>query len=166
MTAASRMSRRSLLATGLGASALLLAGQAEAAGLAVRLDMSRIAASGGDHPLLRAVLQQEYGRAFAGSYSGAGQTVLVRVKSVYFSSGGGGRGRGGARGDAGGDTDYLDADVQLIGARGQVLASYSILSPVPVGGSGAMIWSPEQDRLRLTALARHNAGWARRYILG
>jgi hypothetical protein len=46
------------------------------------------------------------------------------------------------------------------------LASYSILSPVPVGGSGAMIWSPEQDRLRLTALARHNAGWARRYILG
>ena len=173
-------SRRSLLRLALAGAAAGLAAACVAPGqVALRPDLAstlRISAIRVDvGPLqeqgwgpnagpIRQMLQDELGRAFADRRGPGGATLVVRVNGVSLPAYVGGEG-GGFVPSNGGPSDYMDCDVSLVGAGGELLAREQILSAIPSASSGAW-YNPGIDQRRLESLASHNAAWTRRQLLG
>lgn len=150
------------LAAGFSATAALA--QAAAVG-AIRVDMGPALAKGGGHqvrvmgPMLDAALRQ----AFAGRLTPGGSLLVVSIHSVWLNDSGLGNANE-RHGGSGSANDYMETRAVLVGGRGQELGRYEILSPVPNASRG--VWTAEEERRRLGALAAHNAGWMRRYVAG
>jgi hypothetical protein len=152
------LTRRNLIAAGLGGGALALAGvPAMAATGGVRVDVSRLVEQGWgpNAGIVKAGLERE----LAGVGNGARLVVSVlRISMPSYSGGGAGVGGGGTN-------DNMETEARLIGAHGRVLASYPILSSSPASSGGAW-YDSGSDARRLDNLIRNNAGWIRRYVGG
>ncbi|MGL4729685.1 MAG: hypothetical protein ACRCWO_13125 [Bosea sp. (in: a-proteobacteria)] len=161
------LSRRDCLMFGsLAGATALLPGMVHAQGVAIgaiRVDNRQLVAAGGGQPAIemKALLEAELRRVYAGQLAPTGATLLVTLRSLWLGANGGQR--GGRHGDGGsGSSDIMETDTMLVGRRNELIAQTSVLSPVPAGGG--MIWSPEIQRLRLQQLAVHNAGWTKRML--
>jgi hypothetical protein len=175
-----RTSRRSLLRLALAGAAAGLAAACVAPGqVALRSDLApalRISAIqvdvrplqeqgwGPNAALVRGMLQDELARAFADRRGPGGTTLVVRVSGVSLPSFVGGSG-GGFIPSGGGPTDYMDSEASLVSAGGELLARQQVLSAIPAASSGAW-YAPTVDQRRLSSLARHNASWIRRQLIG
>lgn len=173
-------SRRSLLRLAIGAGVASLAAACVGAGTvplrsdvaaslriaAVRVDVGPLEAQGWgpNAALVRALLQDELGRAFADRRGAGGATLVVRVNGVSLPAFVGGSGGGSFVPSGGGTTDFMDSEASLV-AAGELLARQQILSAIPSASSGAW-FQPGIDQRRLASLARHNAAWTRRQLLG
>jgi outer membrane murein-binding lipoprotein Lpp len=123
---------------------------------------------GSNAALVKATMESELARIFAGRVQRGSPRLVVRVDSILTASyvgnsGSGGGGRFG--GDSNAANDYLTSEARLIGPRGEVLATFPVLSAVPASSSGAW-YLPGIDTRRLETLARHNASWIGRYVAG
>jgi hypothetical protein len=111
---------------------------------------------------IRAALLAETRRAFADRIGRGGPRLVVRVTGVQLSSYGGG---GGDRYGGSINSDYLEGEALVVGARGEILARYPQLSATPAGS--AAFWNdPQGERKRTLYLAQHYASWLRRTIGG
>jgi hypothetical protein len=178
---AAPFTRRSLLRLAIGAGVAGLAAACVAPGqVALRSDLApnlRVSAIqvdvrplteqgwGPNAALVRSLLQDELGRAFADRRGSGGATLLVRVSGVSLPAFVGGSGGGSFIPSGGGTTDFMDSEASLIGAGGELLARQQILSAIPSASSGAW-FQPGIDQRRLASLARHNAAWTRRQLIG
>lgn len=95
---------------------------------------------------------------------GAGNRLVVTVRSIWLASYAGGGG-GGKPSDGGASNDYLESTVTLYDRAGRQLNSWPIMSTELSGGAGAW-YLPDVDQRRLKALARNNAYWIKRYLAG
>jgi hypothetical protein len=113
---------------------------------------------------VRSALTAEMRRAFADRIGGPGPRLVIRVNAVslsaYAGGGSGSRGRGG-----GGNTDYLDGEALIVGARGEILARYPQLSATDAASGGAW-YDPQSEQRRAQYLAHHYASWLRRTLGG
>jgi hypothetical protein len=105
---------------------------------------------------LRDVMQEELRLLYAGRIGGRGPRLVVRLQTVQFtgSPGGGAQFRG---------TDYLDGELLVVGARGEVLQAVPQLLALPPSGSST-VETLTSDRLRLINLAQTYARWVPRRI--
>jgi hypothetical protein len=130
----------------------------------VRVDVQPLIAQGNglQAEALRSDLLAALKDDFADRLGGRGPVLVVRIKGLsmnpYVGGGGGRHGFGG-----GSQSDYLDGEALLIGARGEVLARHPQLSALPASSGGAW-YDPESERRRVTAIAEHYAGWLRRAL--
>lgn len=156
--------RRSLIAGGLAAAALPLAGGARAAApaiAAVRIEVERLAAKGqrANAALVKAGLERELaGLRAGGPARGAAVLLEVDVTGLYLTSYG-----GGAATTLGNDT--LESEARLIGPGHRLLARYPVLAILPPSSGGAW-YRPDLEQRRIEALIRSNAAWIRRYVAG
>lgn len=115
--------------------------------------------------LLHDALEAELHRDFADRLGGAGPRLVVRITGLtlndYVGSGGGSVGFG--MGGGGMNSDYLEGEALVVGARGEVLARYHQLSAIPASSGGAWYLPGSGDR-RVVALAKHFGGWLQRAI--
>ena len=132
---------------------------------AIRVDVGPLMAQGGgpQAQALRADLLAALTTEFSDRLGGRGPTLVVRISGLtlnpYVGSEGGGRNGFGV----GSQSDYLDGEALLVGRRGEVIARHPQLSALPASSGGAW-YDPDSERRRVTAIARHYAGWLRRAL--
>lgn len=157
--------RRLLL---LGAVALLLAGCQTVPPLdpsiaigTIRVDIARLVELGVG-PRAKTVgtrLEQELAKAFAARRRAGGATLTVAVRGLTLPTYVGGDI------DDGATSDYLESLVTVTGRKGEVLATYPVLSMNGAGDSG--FWfSPGIDERRVERLIVNHAAWIRKMVLG
>lgn len=105
--------------------------------------------------------------AFSGRVQRGGPRLVVRVNSILTPSYVGNSGGGGRFGGGGGNgtNDFFDSESRLLGQRGEILATFPVLSAVSASSSGPW-YLQDNDTRRIQTLANHNAGWIARYVLG
>ncbi|KRE02396.1 hypothetical protein ASE61_13945 [Bosea sp. Root670] len=162
------MTRRHVLASALGATALALApaiSPAAAQGAAVgtiRVEAlpSVVEAWGPNLPMVKAELAKTLTEILGSTLQrGAGTRLVVTIGRLWLAS----DIRGGRF--SGASDDYLESTATLYDRSGRPLASYPIRSTESSSGAG----NPQVadvDPLRLRALARNNAWWIRHYLAG
>lgn len=166
--------RRQFLASSLAGAALALlpAGltRAYAQGApigSIRVEFTRtVTEAWGDNVgLVRAELENTLAEILGpGFQRGAGNRLVVTVRSLWLASYAGGGG-GGKPSDGGASNDYLESTATVYDRAGRQIASWPIMSTELSGGAGAW-YLPDVDQRRLKALARNNAWWIRRYLAG
>lgn len=166
--------RRQFLALSLAGTALALlpAGfspsYAQAAPIgSVRVEFARTVtdAWGDNVRLVSAELQKTLADILGPEFHpGAGNRLVVTVRSIWLASYAGGGG-GGKPSDGGAANDYLESTVTLYDRAGRQLGSWPIMSTELSGGAGAW-YLQDVDQRRLKALARNNAWWIKRYVGG
>lgn len=149
--------------------AMLAAGPASAQSRtigAIRVDASAIAAQGwGERSTqIRRALERQLATTLAPMIVRGGPTLEATVKGVWLASFAGGSGGGKPTG-GGGSLDSFDAEYRLVGPRGEVLATWPILSNIGSDSGGAW-YLPDIDQRRVAALIENNALWIRRYLGG
>jgi len=159
------LARRTLLAA---AAALILSGcqttpplgQATTIGT-IRVDVSRLVelGVGPRTDLIKTRLEQELASAFAPQRQNGGVTVTVAVRGLTLPTYVGGHLNGGAT------SDYLESVITVTGRKGEVLATYPLLSMNSAGDSGAW-FSPGINERRVERLIVNHAAWVRRMVLG
>ncbi|WP_332680778.1 hypothetical protein [Bosea sp. (in: a-proteobacteria)] len=152
----------------LAATALLLAGCQTIPPLgpgtaigAIRVDVSRLVELGvGPRAgVVKAGLEQELARGFAGQRQDGGATLTVALRGLTMPTYVGGDI------DDGATSDYLDSLVTVTGRKGEVLATYPVLSMNAASDSGAW-FSPGIDQRRVERLIVNHAAWIRKMVLG
>lgn len=152
----------------LAAAAFLLAGcqttpplgSATAIG-AIRVDVSRLVelGVGPRAETVRTRLEQELARGFADRRQAGGATLTVAVRGLTMPTYVGGDI------DDGATSDYLESLVTVTGRKGEVLATYPVLSMNGAGDSG--FWfSPDIDERRVERVIVNHAAWIRKLVLG
>lgn len=165
--------RRSFLASSLGAAALsLLPGAASSAPSvpvgSIKVEFSPITAQawGANVAIVSSELQRQLAELLGPSLQhGAGTRLVVYVNSIWLSSDAGGGGGGGRKSADGGgaDFDYLESIVTLYDRSGRQLGSWPIRSSEMARSAG--LWNlPDIQERRLKALGRNNAYWIKRYL--
>jgi hypothetical protein len=169
------ITRRHVLASALGTSALALAPGASFASApavpvgSIKVEFSPVVASawGPNVAIVSSELQRQLTELLGPSFQrGAGTRLVVYVTSIWLSSDAGGGGGGGGRkaADGGGaDFDYLESIVTLSDRNGRELGRWPIRSSEMAGSAG--VWTlPDIQERRLKALGRNNAYWIKRYL--
>ena len=127
----------------------------------IRVDVSRLVELGVG-PRAQTVkmrLEQELAKAFAARRRAGGATLTVAVRGLTMPTYVGGDI------DDGATSDYLESLVTVTGHKGEVLATYPILSMNGAGDSG--FWfSPGIDERRVERLIVNHAAWIRKMVLG
>ena len=127
----------------------------------IRVDVSRLVelGVGPRAEVVRTRLEQELARAFAGMRQPGGATLTVAVRGLTMPTYVGGDI------DDGATSDYLESLVTVTGRKGEVLATYPVLSMNGAGDSG--FWfSPGIDQRRVERLIVNHAAWIRKLTLG
>ncbi|HEV7334915.1 MAG TPA: hypothetical protein VGO06_03015 [Bosea sp. (in: a-proteobacteria)] len=127
----------------------------------IRVDVSRLVqlGVGPRAEVVRTRLEQELARDFAGVRQPGGATLTVAVRGLTLPTYVGGDI------DDGATSDYLESLVTVTGRKGEVLATYPILSMNGAGDSG--FWfSPGIDERRVERLIVNHAAWIRKMVLG
>jgi hypothetical protein len=127
----------------------------------IRVDVSRLVelGVGPRAEVVRTRLEQELARAFAGMRQPGGATLTVAVRGLTMPTYVGGDI------DDGATSDYLESLVTVTGRKGEVLATYPVLSMNGAGDSG--FWfSPGIDERRVERLIVNHAAWIRKLTLG
>lgn len=156
----------SLIATG-AAAALGAPALAQSPGIGdIRVDLSPLRAKGwGGAPLgvVDSTLRNGLRAAFA-DRMGGGAVLIVRIDAIQMSGAGGGpAGRGRLSGGSiGGQTDYMEGELLLVGRGASVVAREPMLSAL--APTGTSWWSPDEELRRLANLASSYAYWARRKL--
>ncbi|RYE34424.1 MAG: hypothetical protein EOP23_04940 [Hyphomicrobiales bacterium] len=162
------ITRRQLLATAFGATALALAPALTSpafarasAGSAIRVEAlpSVIEAWEPHLPMVRAELARTLAEILGPSLPSGGARLVVTIGRITLSSSTRGTGLAGA------NEDYLESTATLYDRNGRAIASYPIRSTESASGGGLLL-QPAADQFRLRALARNNAWWIKRYIGG
>lgn len=162
------ITRRHVLASALGATALALApaiSPAAAQGTtvgAIRVEAlpSVVEAWGPNLPMVKAELARTLAEILGPNYQPrTGTRLVVTIGRLWLAS----DIRGGRF--AGGSDDYLESTATLYDRSGRQIASYPIRSTELSSGAG-LPQLTTVDQLRLQALARNNAWWIKRYISG
>ncbi|WP_038359066.1 hypothetical protein [Bosea sp. UNC402CLCol] len=133
----------------------------------IRVEFARTVtdAWGDNVRLVSAELQRTLAQILGPEFrQGAGNRLVVTVRSLWLASYAGGGG-GGKPADGGASNDYLESTVTLYDSHGRALNSWPIMSTELSGGAGAW-YLPDVDQRRLKALARNNAYWIKRYVAG
>lgn len=162
------ITRRHVLASALGATALALApavshafAQTPAVG-AIRVEaLPSVVEAWGPHlPMVKAELERTLAEILGPAYQPrTGNRLVVTIGSIWLASY-----AGGSRwSDGGSSNDTLESTATLYDRKGKLLASHPIRSTETSGGAGAW-YLPDVDQRRLKALARNNAWWIKRYI--
>jgi hypothetical protein len=128
-------------------------------GPAISVDASPVGAS------LGAFLAQEMRAALARHVApllGPGERVHVRIRALQQASYGG-LGGGGRIGDGGGDNDYMEGDVSVIGPRGEILRQFPMLVVLSASSGGAWYLEGNEQR-RITAICNQFAAWTARKL--
>ncbi len=118
------------------------------------------------------LVQVSVARELAGGISGpiAGGRILVRITGLSINSfagsetGGGGGGGGGGGASGGTSYDYLEGDLLVLGARGEVLSQRHQVSSTP-SSSGGPYYLPGSERRRVEVISRNFADWLKRTAL-
>lgn len=173
-----KITRRTLLSLGvaLGASLALAGCQTASPALgpggtvgSIGVDIEPLLAQGWgpNAALVKITMENELATVFAGRVQRGAPRLVVRVNSILTPSYVGNSGGGGRFGGGGGNgtNDYLDSEARLLGPRGEIVAAFPVLSAVPASSSGAW-YLQDNDTRRLQTLARHNASWVGRSVLG
>ena len=156
------ITRRHVLASALGTSALALAPGAPFASApavpvgSIRVEFSPVVASawGPQVSIVSSELQRQLAELLGPSLQrNAGTRLVVYVTSIWLSSDAGG----------GADFDYLESIVTLSDRSGRELGRWPIRSSEMAGSAG--VWTlPDIQERRLKALGRNNAYWIKRYL--
>lgn len=162
------ITRRQVLASALGATALALApaispafAQAPAVG-SIRIEaLPSVVEAWGPHlPMVKAELARTLTEILGPSYQPrAGARLVVTIGRMWLAS----DIRGGRYNGA--SDDFLESTATLYDRSGRQIASYPIRSTESSGGAG-LPQLATVDQRRLQALARNNAWWIKRYIAG
>ncbi|WP_342360524.1 hypothetical protein [Terrarubrum flagellatum] len=140
--------------------------QAPAAIGEIRVDLSELRAKGwGSPPLgvIDASLRSGLRSAFAGRLGG-GPALVVRITAVQLSGFAGGPGGGARFGNGfGGQNDYMDGELLLVGRGGSIISRQPLLNAMPSQISAAW-WDEKGELKRLAALSSSYAYWARRQL--
>ena len=162
------ITRRHVLASALGATALALApavspafAQAPAVG-AIRVEaLPSVVEAWGPHlPMVKAGLARTLAEILGPSYQPrSGTRLVVTIGRMWLGS----DIRGGRFNGA--NNDYLESTATLYDRSGRQIASYPIRSTELSSGAG-LPQLASVDKNRLQALARNNAWWIKRYIAG
>ncbi|MCT4475349.1 hypothetical protein [Bosea spartocytisi] len=110
---------------------------------------------------LRASMTDELRTVFPANI--APRRLIVRLTSLTLSSYVGRGSRGGHGSGGGGDTDYLEGEALIIGARGEIISRYPQLLALPSSSGGAW-YQPDSERARIANLARSYVYWLSRNI--
>ena len=89
--------------------------------------------------------------------------LIIRVTSLTLSSYGGRGSSNGHGSGGGGDTDYLEGEILIVGARGEIVGRYPQLLALPSSSSGAW-YRPDNEKERIVNLARTYVFWLPRTI--
>lgn len=127
----------------------------------VDIDRLRSSGLGPVADWLRSAMTDELSNAFA--TGAAHRKLIVRLTSLTLSSYVGRGSRGGRGSGGGGDTDYLEGEILIVGARGEIVGRYPQLLALPSSSGGAW-YQPDNERERIVNLARAYVYWLARTI--
>lgn len=136
----------------------------------IDVDVTRLRAAGWGPfaDIVRETMTQELRTLFAQRIARSGARLVVQVEGAQLTSlpGGGSGGRRGRDSNGGGsETDYLESRAILVGPRGQVVATYPVLSALNASSGGGW-YLEDNERNRMAAVARHNAWWIKTQMVG
>lgn len=127
----------------------------------IRVDVSRLVelGVGPRTATIKAQLEQELARLFAGNRRAGGATLVVAARGLTLATYVGGDV------DDGATSDYFESLVTVAERGGAVRARYPVLSLNGAGDSG--FWfDPGIDERRVARLVANHAIWIRRLVVG